>query len=334
MTQEISTNKKNVPQFRWIRVIACLCIVSFSTVFASNIYFEQIISPEQLKITQTVEHLLMWCVPCFLMVTGALLLDPLKEIPWSKLLGKYMRRIALALVCFTLLFQILDFLMDDNKTVLAGWLSDLLQGHSWAHMWYLYLMIGIYLMIPFYKMITAKASLKQVWLLVGILVLFVSVLPMLSLAGFDCGFYLPTQIIYPVYVFAGYLLYRENMPVWAGALALVLSTAGLVYFSLTGCTADIYGYDSILVVAQAMGFYSLMLHVKLPEFSLLRSLDECGFGIYLIHFIGVKVFMKWIGFDPYMHHPVASIIGMVFFFYLGAYAITYILRKIPKLDLL
>lgn len=194
MTQAIST-KNNIDQFVWIRVIACLFIVLLHTLFASNVYFEDTITPGQLLASQTVERLLMWAVPCFLMVTGALLLQPAKEIPAKKLLGKYMKRIALALVCFTLLFQIMDYLAGDQETVLGGWLSNLLQGHSWAHVWYLYLMLGIYLMIPFYKMITRQADLKQVWALILIIVFFVSVLPMVGFAGLETGFYIPTQLI-------------------------------------------------------------------------------------------------------------------------------------------
>ena len=66
----------------------------------------------------------------------------------------------------------------------------------------------------------------------------------------------------------------------------------------------------------------------------MSSLDDCSFGIYLIHMIGVRAVMKWAGFDPYSNYPVLSFIGMVIAFFIGAYIITYFIRKIPKLNLL
>ena len=333
MTQVIST-KNDITQFVWIRVTACLFIVLLHTLFASNVYFEETITEGQLLATQTVEHLLMWAVPCFLMVTGALLLQPAREIPAHKLFFKYIRRIVLALVCFTLLFQILDYIAGDQPTIVRGWLSNLLQGHSWAHVWYLYLMLGIYLMIPFYKMISREANLKQIWGLILILVIFVSVLPMVGFAGLECGFYIPTQLIYPVYVFAGFALFEKNVPAWLAALILAVSTAMIVLLSITAPDLEIFGYDSIFVVAQSLALFSLLLRVKAGAPPFLRSLDDCSFGIYMIHMIGIRWMMKWIGFDPYSHGPVICFIGMVLMFFAGAYLISYALRKIPKLNLL
>ena len=325
---------KRIVQFRYIRVLACLFIVLLHTLFASNVYFEDSITSGQLLATETCEHLLMWAVPMFLMVTGALLLQESRRIDLKKLFGKYIRRIALALVCFTLLFQVLDYINGDVDSVFKGWLSNLLQGHSWAHMWYLYLMLGIYLMIPFYRMISARADLKMIWFLIGVIVLFVSLLPLIEFAGFENGFYIPTSIIYPVYVFAGYALYEKNMdPVWA-ALILIVSTAMIVFLSIVAGEYEIFGYDSIFVVAQSIALYSLLLRLRLPDGGFLRALDDCGFGIYLIHMIGVRLVMKWIGFDPYMHSPFPAFAAMVLMFYIFSFFIAFVIRKIPKLDLL
>ena len=332
MTQKTST--KTITQFIWIRVLACLAIVLLHTLFTGTVYFDDTITEKQLAVSKTIENLLMWAVPSFLMVTGSLLLDPNKTISADKLFGKYLRRIALALVSFTLIFQIMDFIAGDQDTVVKGWLSNLLQGHSWAHMWYLYLMIGIYLTLPFYKMITRQASLRQIWILILIIVVFVSILPMVRLAGLDCGFYIPTQLIYPVYLFAGYALYKKNLPAWASALMAIVSSIAIIMLSIATPQADIFGYDSILVIIQSLSLYSLLLRLKLPAGEILHSIDQCGFGIYLIHMIGVRAVMKWVGFNPYAHSPVFCIAAMVLLFFSISYLITLALQSIPTLDLL
>ena len=172
-----SDNKsRNIDQFIYIRVIACAAIVLLHTLFASNIYFEDTITYGQLHITETIEHMLMWAVPCFLMVTGALLLQPSRIIGTKKLFGKYIRRMALALIVFTFLFQLLDYIKGEETSLFGGWILNLVQGYSWPHMWYLYLMLGIYLMIPFYKMIADRASNEQLWQLTATLVVFISMI--------------------------------------------------------------------------------------------------------------------------------------------------------------
>lgn len=335
MEQRITTDL-SIPQFRWIRLLACLAAIGYNTLTAAIDYFESSATYAQLHSAQTAEHLLMWCVPCFLMVTGALLLDPSRDIWTGKLFGKYIRRVVLALVCFSLIFQCLDSLMGEGRSLVGGWLSDLFQDTGWPHMWYLYLMIGIYLMIPFYRIIAERATRNQIWFLIAVLLLFLSVLPTFRVFGLESGFFLPTMLIYPAYVFAGYVLFQRNMPVWAAALLAAAGTAAILYlsFNLADGGAELTGYDSMAVAAQSIGLYSLLLRAKTAEFAFLRSMDDCVFGIYLIHFIGIKVFMKWVGFDPFLHGQAASFLGLVLFCFFGAYAIAFLLRRVPGVNLL
>ncbi len=325
----------DVSQFIYLRVIACIAIVLLHTLFASNVYFKDTITDHQLLVSTTVQHLLMWAVPCFLMVTGALLLQPARKINNRKLFGKYIRRIALALVFFTFFFQWLDHVFGGEKSVLKSGLSDLIQGHGWPHMWYLYLMLGLYLMVPFYKMVTDRASDRQLWQLAATMIVFISLIPLLQYAGAEeIGFYIPTAVIYPVYMFAGYALYRKNIPALEAAAIFAVSTGLILALSIKGIDAEIYGYDSILVIAQSLSLFSLALRIRKTAGTVVRSIDRCGFGIYLIHMIGVVFVMKWVGYDPYTHNTVLSFAVMTAVFFIASYSAAWLIRLIPKLDLL
>lgn len=154
--------KTYIKQFPYIRIFACFAIVVLHTLFASNAYYDGLITGTEKLVTQTAENMLMWAVPCFLMITGALLLDENKNLTGKKIF-KYTRRMVISLLVFTLLFQILDYSTGFRKTLFTGWLYRLFTGQSWAHMWYLYLMIGLYLMMPFYKMVADHATDRQMW---------------------------------------------------------------------------------------------------------------------------------------------------------------------------
>lgn len=340
---------KPIDQFSWIRIIACFAIILLHSLFASNVYFEETITEGELLWSTMWENLLMWAVPCFLMITGVLLLDPEKEIPVSKIYGKYLKRVIVALVVFTLIFQIIGYFMEGEETIVRGWLYDLFSGTSWAHMWYLYLIIGIYLMMPFYRMVVKAADPKMLDLLIVLLFVFTSVTSMLNAFGYSPAFYIPTTIVYPLYVFAGYRLYHRPIPTWTAAAAVVLCTAGIValtylryrtgvLMSLAMSEEDVsldylFDYYSPLIVIQSAGLFALLIRIPAKADSFIRTLDACTFGIYLIHMIGVHAIMKWAGFDPYSYGPFAFVL-MALLLFAVSFGVTWLIRKIPGMSLL
>lgn len=327
-----------VPQYSWIRVIACFAIVLLHTLDNSLSYFRETVTPEQLVVVRTVTTLLMWAVPCFLMVTGALLLDNSRELPMGKLFGKYIRRMVLALIVFTLIFTVIKYAAGEKEDIFLSFLKDLFQCSSMSYLWYLYLMIGLYLMMPFYRMITREASDRMLWYLVLLLAVFTSILPLAQYAGLESGFYIPTDVIYPAYLFMGYLLSRNNVSAGKAAAVLAvccIASAGLMAkFGGTDMEMDaLTGYASPFVVGMSGAVFSLMMRIRAKAGEILSSVDRCSFGIYLIHMIGVRLVMKECGIDPFAFGPF-GFIGMSIIFFIAAYGITWAIRKIPKLDLL
>lgn len=326
--------RKNIDAFSYIRVIACLAIVLLHSVFASTVYFKGEADP---IVMHAVSDLLMWAVPCFLMVTGALQLTPARSISMKKLYGKYVKRVLIALVSFTLIFRILEDIAGERDFTFTGWLSDLLQGQSWAHMWYLYLLIGLYVMLPFYRMVVEKASDRQLWLLIAILILFVSIVPMCEAFGYECGFYIPTQVIYPAYLFLGYMMCKRPLPLQICAALFLAASAAITctaVFAPESLHDALDGYASPLVIVQSAGAFGAMHCIRRPAGRLLKSLDDCSFGIYLIHMIGIRLIMKWMGFDPYIGIIPLNFAAMAILLFAASYIVAFAIRKIPKLNLL
>ena len=144
-----------------IRAISSFAIIILHTFTMYNIVYKNELSERDFYITQLVPWLMMWAVPCFLMVTGVLLLDKNKQISIKKIFSKYILRMILVLILFTTIFYIIDKLCDQksfevNDILVVG--KKLLSDESWAHLWYIYLLIGIYLLLPLYKVIADHAS--------------------------------------------------------------------------------------------------------------------------------------------------------------------------------
>lgn len=231
-----SANTFRVHSFSYLRAAACLAIVLLHTVFCAVSLFPEEASATQALLSNIVVNNMMWAVPCFLMVSGALLLNPERPVTVKKCLTKYIPRMLIALVVFCLLFRALEILVNHEpvnaETLLSGF-YEIFSGTSWSHVWYLYLMIGIYLLLPFYHKIASNSTAGELRYLMIVYVIFLSLVPVLKTFGISVGFYICVSAIYPFYLFCGYALrqgvWRVNRGL--GLLFLLIGTAAVVLCS-------------------------------------------------------------------------------------------------------
>lgn len=73
------------------------------------------LTEDQIK-SSTIYYLCMtWSVPIFMMITGALLLNPDKKITWGSCIKKYVKRILLTLLVFGIPFSILEIVFNTKN---------------------------------------------------------------------------------------------------------------------------------------------------------------------------------------------------------------------------
>ena len=142
------------------------------------------------QITNFFECLVRWGVPVFVMVSEMFFLDPQKDITLTKLYRKNIFRIIVALISWGLLYRSiyaanifvtekLDF--QTATTTLLKEYSHLLFGEPvWYHMWFLYIIIGLFFLVPVFRVFTKNATKKQYHYLFLIFALFGSFLPLIN----------------------------------------------------------------------------------------------------------------------------------------------------------
>ncbi len=328
-----------ISQFSYIRVIACMAIVLLHTVNSARIYHSDTMTAGESLAVYTVCSVLMWAVPSFLMVSGALLLDPSREITWGKIFGKYIRRVFTALIIFTAIFTIIRHNPSAGTSLVHEFLEGLALNHCMAYLWYLYLMIAIYLMLPLLRKAAFGMSASGLWLLSAALVIIAIILEAAFSRAGDIpaapgGIGASLQLLTgcTAYVFIGRLIYMKKPDARISAALFVISTLTLAAATYkTGLMTDdpsfISIYCSPLVVAQSVSIYSLMLGIRAEAGAFIRSADACSFGIYLIHMIFVRLIMSELGIDPFDYGPFGFILMSAAFFF-AAYAATWVIRKL------
>lgn len=93
-----------------------------------------------------------FCVPVFVMLTGALLLD--RVMPLEVFFAKRFSRVFVPFVAWTIVYLIYHFITEYqaggiSSPILAAqfFAQKLLRGADY-HLWYVYMLVGLYLLLP------------------------------------------------------------------------------------------------------------------------------------------------------------------------------------------
>ena len=330
--------EKKIIYLSKIRSLASIAIVILHTFTMYHIVDANSMTSVEEYITRLVPFLMMWAVPCFVMVSGSLLLDSNKNITIKKIFGKYILRIILILIIFTLLFFYIDIIMT-SQTISVGeyistWFKKFISGKSWAHMWYLYMLIGIYLMLPLYRII-AKHATKTILIYIGIVIIFfISIIePLENIINIPIEFYIFISSIFPVYLFVGYMIHNNMLKfnTLVSNLLVIISIISIVLLTLLNDNNidNLLGnYSFIPVICLSIGMY-LLLHTT-KESKLTRVwlfLDKYSFSIYLTHLIYLRILIRLIDWNPLEYGS----FWMLFLVSIGVFILSLVTSMILKL---
>ena len=324
-----------------LRAVSCIAIIVLHAFFVPINLFQP--EPALRLVPMIVRNCMLWAVPCFVMVSGALLLDPARQITIKDVFTKYIKRALIALLVFSLIFVIFDAVVDGKVqgfAIVTDWLYKVFTGRSWLHMWYLYMLIGLYLMLPLYRAVTAKADKSLLRYGVIIFFIFLSIVPTLNnAAGVNTGFYILASTVYPFYFFLGYALFTDTIKIGraAGWIMFILGTAAVIAVTYFGQVKDIEALKSMgnsyaftAVAIQAAGVFTLFKTSKDRDNAFTRCLnaiDRCSFGMYLLHVLVLYTIYRVFKADPFKWGGIPLMAGAAVITAVVSYLITFILRK-------
>ncbi len=337
--------RKNIIYLSRLRAVSCIAVVVLHTFFAFDSCAHSL---SQHTAMITGRNLMSWAVPCFVMVSGTLLLAPERKTDFRKLFGQYILRMVLALLIFTVIFSVFDSVISPNSlngSLFGDIMSDIFLGTGWKHMWYLYLMIAIYLLLPFYKMITKNADKNELIYLLVIYLVFMSAIPVYTaFSGKVPAFYICVSTIYPMYLFAGYIIHNKmiKMNFIVSVVCIAVFSAVITLMTSITCYSKNTAFDSLLsnygfpiTVLGSFGMFSLFKSSEKQNWKIvdkvLSGIDKCSFGIYLIHMAVLRVIFSFVKFNPFENGNggVFTVILISLGVFAVSYVVTFVLRLIP-----
>lgn len=232
-----------------------------------------------------------WCVPVFLMISGALALDPAKVARPRDFYRRRWQRVGVPLVFWTV------FYLAFRQVVLGAGLTpqraatDVAAGAPFLQLYFLYVLAGLVLVTPFLKVVTRHATWRMQ---LGLAVVLLALGAVDQVVEYAAGVGEPNAVTRFV-PFAGYyvlgwvlrdvLLHgRQLVWAWAGYVGSVVVVAVL---AVTGGFGDVgrYAYDFLSppVVVMSVTAYLLLHHVLRAGCRPLERLAPLSFGIFLVH---------------------------------------------------
>jgi len=286
-----------------------------------------------------------WSVPVFVLLSGALLLDPTKYETTTLFYQKRLRRIGIPLVIWSMGYLLLDHCVGEPVR-LRDLVWRVMMGTPYYHLWFVYMIAGLYLVTPLLKTFVQHASNTQRWLLVLLLLVMTTTrdgFEMLTLED-EPPFIFTRFVPYLGYYLCGYQLrtFRSSIrKAWPliGISVICIALIGIgsyVIMRLDGWHRShyLYGYHSPLVILLSLAVFTLVIRfgpsIKKSHFvaQWIRHVAPLTLGIYLVHplvigILGRLNFAAEAGFAP-LRIPLLT--GAVFF---GSYLIVVVMKRIP-----
>lgn len=305
MTHEDAVEPEDTGYLDTARCAACAAVVMLHVLCTPVVFCQSLYSDAELFLVRLFRNTLNWCVPVFVMISGALLLNPAKELPLKKLFGKYIRRFALVILSFGSLYALMEIVFTERTFRLFMILQAVVAvctGKTWDHLWYLYMAAGLYMLLPALRIFVASADDRTFRYILAIVFLFSSAVPFASLFT-DFRNDLPQISVYVLYALTGYAArFRKielnffpsilTLAIFLGYLALIqLPFTGGFFLIENNAALKSVDYSSPLVVLASLAVFSLCkkAHYR-PE--IVKKLSPLTFGIYVIHPVAINLCYK------------------------------------------
>ncbi|MCL5877129.1 MAG: acyltransferase family protein [Candidatus Bathyarchaeota archaeon] len=293
------------------------------------------------------------CIPLFVILTGALLLQPSKvDEPLGVFFKKRWRRIGIPVIFWNIVFFVWVFTVKGQSLSAVSVVQGVLAG-PYVHFWYLYLLVGLYLITPLLRVLVAYADWKIIRYFLVVWFLGTGIIPLLSLYSgispqavwFRDSVFLLTGLI-GYYIFGAYatrLRIRARV-LWTGLILSTLWTILGTYF-LIGTLGEAYSHffldaSSFSVILASVSLFLILAAIpsqkiqnRLPRGSrVLKAISENTLPIYIFHVIVLEALQQgYLGFkvsvttlNPIIAIPLVTILTLLI-----CLAIFVPLKKLP-----
>ena len=284
-------------RFDVLRVSACLAVILLH--LAATIVMErELFGSIHWHLSNAIDAATRWCVPVFIMLSGALLLDPRKHTSPREFWTKRMGRLLPAIIAWPAIYFAWRAFYWHEPLSLSTMAHDVAIGRPYVHLYFLFLIAGLYLVTPFLARALSALSLpqlRQLILIMAGLAMGANLFDFLASSSFTM--FVP----YLTYYLAGWYCARLP-PARPGTSVLTFGIAAGLVTGFTALLVSTSGFDdrwsfyfyedfspTVMVMAVSLFLFTLQGTISPGIESLARTLAPLTLGVYLAHPIVVEL---------------------------------------------
>jgi len=297
----------------WADILKILAILGVILLHVSAPLLVPFENSRQWWIGNIYDSLTRWCVPLFVMVSGALVLHQSAQAPLRHFYFLRVRRILVPFLVWSAVYFFYRIHVKGDALAPSGFFRMLLTEPIYYHLWFVYMLIILYLLAPAAGAFLNYSPRKYTWYLIALWVIWASVLPIIDKPlPFDT-YFTPDMDDYSALRLSGYFLLGymlRDFHVRSGGkrsmvLLAFLAGAGGTVFGTYWISRErgefhpfFYKYFSITVLAMSLGLFVLVKsifntrreitaggdeRIRMNSPKILQQVGMSVFGIYLVH---------------------------------------------------
>ena len=316
-----------------LRIVCTLCVIIIHVSAPMIMKFGKI-SDFDWHVANFYDSISRFSVPVFFMISGALLLG--REFEIKDFLKNRLGKIIPPFLFWSLFYSFSSrYFFNSEVLNVPKIVKDVFYGSEY-HLWFVFALIGVYLIAPiFQKWIHfSKQNDIKYFLIIWVITLFLTIpgvaiyFPKINFSYFSG---------YLGYFILGYYLknYVKNRILISYSLifiGLVITIFGSYYMTKKNGVFYDYFYEYLCINALMVSIGIFMLFNKIENINdkikpLISKLNDCSFGIYLIHPFILDRFRSLGVFNYTINSIIDILLISLSCFFLGFIAI-YIIKKI------
>jgi len=298
-----------------IRTVAIILVILLHAAIEPNPTLDLMSPPGvQLWWTSNVyDSIARSAVPLFIMLTGALLLQPNKtDEPLGIFFKKRWNRIGIPVIFWGAIFFAWDFLVRGQAPTLLFVLQGVLAG-PYVHFWYVYILVGLYLITPLLRIIVAHTNWRTIKYFLIIWFVGTGIFPLLTLyADISPQAVWFRQNVFLLVGLLGYFVlgaYVAKLTIRKSALALMLVLSSVwtiigTYFLIASLGEQYSQFfldaSSFSVIIASVSLFLILSSIPAQKIEtrfpignrVLKLISENTLPIYLFHLIVLETLQK------------------------------------------
>ncbi len=327
----------------WVNFCRIVAVSAIVLIHSSSFYFYTfLVGSKAWWIGNVINSAARWAVPVFIMISGYLIVARGKTDNIKDFYSKRASRVIIPTIVWSIIYVLFfkyAILKGAPSFGFSEALNKIISGRPYSHMWFLFMLIGMYLATPFFDAFFSRYNDKKKLYIISIwFVLSASYTIAINFHPIRNTYWITWFILYAPYFLLGRVITTYKIPTHFAALVALLSLSatitGSYLVNVTNNTKYEFFYDptSPFIILFSIAMFVLFEKANniIPSSNLLNSLASISMGVFLSHPIFIFLIMEIA--KPHIQNKPYLCLWIIWSFSLmSAFVFSYVLSKIPYL---